>query len=122
MSRVRAQAEDARVLAEKIRDNHKGRDVHITSLHVPDIGMKAGVVFNVTVEKAARCCIKQTHRLSSKAEIDQYHKQQESRRSLMASEDQRRKHGTQIVLGPDVVSALQTGQKQASAGVTAAKS
>ncbi len=120
MSRVRAQANESRLLAEKIRDQYKDKDIHITSLSVPDLGINGGVVFNVTADRAARNITKQTHRLSSKVEVTQYLAQMEKRRSDLAAENERRSINTRVVIGADVMSALRAEQPRTSAA--AAKS
>ena len=78
----------------------------ITSLDVPEKGVTPDAVCEVSAEMAARRMAERTHRLSSKAEIDQFHKDQAARYRECRILTEKQKNNSTLALTPELAAQL----------------
>lgn len=104
-NRIRQQFEQREELRRKLEAEH-GAALFIASEHIPDQGIKGGCVTEVTPFIAARCIVKRSHRLATKAEIKAYREREqelldENRRTVARMTEK-----NQVVLSQEALNAI----------------
>jgi hypothetical protein len=78
----------------------------ITSLDLPERGVTPGAICEATAETAARRIAERSHRLSTKAEIEKFHKEQASRDRECRILTEKQKNNSTLALTPELAAQL----------------
>jgi hypothetical protein len=78
----------------------------ITSVDLPERGVTPGATCEVSAETAARRIAERSHRLSSQAEIDKFHKDQAARDRECRILTEKQKNNSILALTPELATQL----------------